>query len=85
MSASTSSGSEPKGENEPAVQEESDYQRSVRGAAMYPAFECSRLAAGPDPLIGPKQNHALFLCHFTFGLGQDGRQSILLRSDEVIE
>src|SRR5258708_21358905 len=29
---------------------------------MYSAFECGRLAAGPDgdPLIGPKQNHALF-------------------------
>ena len=30
----------------PAVQEESDYQRSVR--VVYSAFECGRLAAGPD-------------------------------------
>jgi hypothetical protein len=32
----------------PAVQEESDRSAKRSGAAMYPAFECSRLAAGPD-------------------------------------
>jgi hypothetical protein len=32
----------------PAVQEESDISAKRSGAAMYPAFECSRLAAGPD-------------------------------------
>jgi hypothetical protein len=32
------------------------------GAVMYSAFECGRLRRWPrcDPLIGPKQNHALF-------------------------
>jgi hypothetical protein len=30
------------------VQEESDISAKRSGAAMYPAFECSRLAAGPD-------------------------------------
>jgi len=37
---------------------ESDVSANRSGAAMYSAFECSR--SGCDPLIGPKQKHALF-------------------------
>ena len=32
----------------PAVQEESDILAKGSGAVMYSAFECGRLAAGPD-------------------------------------
>jgi hypothetical protein len=32
----------------PAMQEESDVSARRSGAAMYPAFECSAMAAGPD-------------------------------------
>ena len=32
----------------PAVQEEFDYSAKRSGAVMYSAFECGRLAAGPD-------------------------------------
>src|ERR1700730_11653743 len=39
---------------------ESDLSAKRSGAAMYPAFECSRCGCSPgcDPLIGPKQKHA---------------------------
>src|ERR1700738_1215628 len=41
---------------------ESDVSANRSGAAMYPAFECSRFGCWPwcDPLSGPNQKHALF-------------------------
>jgi hypothetical protein len=47
---------------QPALQGESDNSAKRSGAVMHPAFKCGRFDRWPrcDPLIGPKQKHALF-------------------------